>query len=137
MRLVLLDTNIIVSAAIQRLGPSSRIGMEVLDGRVQAVTCPALVGEYRRVVRRPRLARFGLPPQWLDFLVENSLQLPDPPSWPVAGPDPDDLYLLSLAKSAGAILVTGNLGDFPAKIRKGVKVLSPAAYLDLLLASQE
>jgi len=47
----------------------------------------------------------------------------------LAGPDPDDLVFLALAKASGAALVTGNLAHFPERIREGVTVLTPAAYL--------
>jgi hypothetical protein len=36
---------------------------------------------------------------------------------------------LALAKAAGAVLVTGNLAHFPERIREGVTVQGPAAYL--------
>ena len=128
MRLAVLDTNVVVSAAIQRLGASAQIVWEALDGRIQLVTCAAVIAEYREVVHRPRLAGKGLPPEWLGFLVDQSLLLPDPPSWPLPGPDPDDLVFLALARSAGAVLVSGNLADYPEAIRNGVSVLSPKDY---------
>jgi predicted nucleic acid-binding protein len=132
LRLAVLDTNVVVSAAIQRLGPSARIVWSALDGQLRIVTCPAVVEEYREVMHRPRLARRGLPPDWLDFLVDQSLQRPDPAPWPLRGPDPDDLVFLALAKDAGAILVSGNLADYPAAIRSGVRVLSPKEYAESL-----
>ena len=64
MRLALLDTNIVVSAAIQRMGPSGQIVMEALDGRIQLVTCPRVIAEYREVVHRPGLAKKGLRNGW-------------------------------------------------------------------------
>lgn len=134
MRLALLDTNIVVSAAIQRMGPSGRIVMEALDGRIQLATCPRVIAEYREVVHRPRLAKKGLPPEWLDFLVDMSLQLPDPEAWLLRGPDPDDLVFLALAKASGAILITGNIADYPRDIRSGVKVLTPRDYWERLQA---
>ncbi len=130
MRLAVLDTNVVVSAALQRLGPSAQIVWEALEGRIKLVTCPLVITEYREVVHRPRLVKKGLPPEWLDFLVDQSLQLPDPPAWPLAGPDPDDLVFLALAKHSGAVLVTGNLADYPEAIWDAVQVLSPKAYWD-------
>ncbi len=129
MRLVVLDTNVVISAAIQRNGPPAAIVQEALEGRLQIATCPSVLAEYREVMRRPRLARYGLPPEWLDFLVAQSLYLPEPRPWPLSGPDPDDLVFLALAKAAGAILVTGNLADYPSEIRRSVKVMAPAAFM--------
>jgi hypothetical protein len=86
-------------------------------------------GRVPAIVKRPKFNRFGFPPLWLDFLIEESMHLPDPKRWPHAGPDPHDMPFLALAHSAGAWLVTGNLRHFPEEIREGVRVLSPADYL--------
>ena len=130
MRLAVLDTNIIVSAGIRPEGAPAKLVMDwVLDGQVQLVTSPLIVEEYRAIVKRPKFSRFGFPPLWLDFLIEESMHLPDPKRWPHAGPDPHDMPFLALAHSAGAWLVTGNLRHFPEEIREGVRVLSPADYL--------
>jgi len=130
MRLAVLDTNVIVSAGIRPGSPPARIVMEwALDGRIQLVTSPWVVGEYQEVARRAKFKRYGFPPPWLEFLIEESLVLPDPVGWPHPGPDPKDLPMLALAHAAGAWLVTGNLRHFPEAIREGVRVLPPAAFL--------
>lgn len=101
----------------------------VLEGTVQVVTSPWIVREYREVLRRPKFRRYRFPPHWLHFLIEESLQLPEPPAWPYSGPDPKDTPLLALARAAGAWLVSGNLKHFPEPGRGGVTVLAPAEYL--------
>jgi putative PIN family toxin of toxin-antitoxin system len=71
VRLAVFDTNIIVSAGIQPASAPAQLIMDwVFEGLIQAVTSPSIVEEYRRVVRRPKFSRYGLPPQWLEFLVE-------------------------------------------------------------------
>lgn len=138
MRLVVLDTNVVVSAGIRPEGAPARLIMDwVLEGRVQVVTSPSIVWEYREVVRRAKFFRYSFPPLWLEFLIAESLKLPDAEAWADPGPDlppdpppdPKDLPFLALARAAGAWLVTGNLKHFPAPIRSGVTVLSPAEYL--------
>ena len=130
MRLVVLDTNIIISAGIKPGGAPARLVMDwVLDGQLQVVTSPSIIREYREVVRRPKFRCYGFPPQWLEFLIDESLRLPNPAPWALSGPDPKDLPFLALAKVAGAWLVTGNLKHFPERFRDGVTVLSPADYL--------
>lgn len=59
----------------------------VLEGQIQVVTSPCVVGEYREVVRRAKFRRYGFPPFWLDFLIEESLRLQDPAPWVKRGPD--------------------------------------------------
>jgi putative PIN family toxin of toxin-antitoxin system len=134
VRLVVLDTNIIVSAGIKSEGPPAKLVMEwVLEGQVQLVTSPLIAAEYRAIMGRPKFHRFGFPPLWLEFLIEESMRLPDPVKWPHRGPDPKDLPFLALAHAAGAWLVTGNLRHFPEELRGGVTVLSPSDYLEHLV----
>ena len=130
MRLVVLDTNIIVSAGIKPGSAPAKLVMDwVLEGQIQVVTSPWIVSEYREVVRRTKFRRCGFPPHWLEFLIEESLRLPDPATWAKRGPDPKDLPFLALAHVAGAWLVTGNLKHFPETVRNGVTVLSTTEYL--------
>jgi putative PIN family toxin of toxin-antitoxin system len=137
MRLVVLDTNVIVSAGIKPgSAPATLIMDWVLDGQIQVVTSPWIVEEYREVARRAKFRRYGFPPHWLEFLIDESLRLPDPAAWPLRGPDPKDMPFLSLANESGAWLVTGNLKHFPATLRGDVKVLSPSDYLTHLTAGR-
>jgi predicted nucleic acid-binding protein len=108
----------------------------VFEGLVQLVISPAIVEEYRLVVRRPKFVRYGFPPQWLEFLIEESLHLPNAVlDWPVPVPDEADLQFLALARISGAWLVTGNIKHFPREIREGVHVLTPTDYLTYLQGS--
>lgn len=135
MRLAVLDTNVVVSAGIRPCSPPAHLVMDwVLEGQVQIATSRAIIEEYRDVTSRAKFNRFRFPPFWLEYLIEESIAMPDPAPWPYSGPDRADLPFLALAHSAGAWLVTGNLKHFPAKIRKGVVVVSPAVYLERLEA---
>lgn len=130
MRLVVLDTNVIVSAGIKPEGAPAQILMDwVLEGLVQVVASPVVVAEYREVVRRAKFERYGFPPLWLEFVIEESLRLGDPEPWMLDCPDPKDAPFLALAHASGAWLVTGNMKHFPEEARGGVRVLSPADFL--------
>ena len=130
MRLVVLDTNVIVSAGIRPESAPAKLVMDwVLEGQIQVVTSPWVIGEYREFVQRAKFHRYGFPPHWLEFLIEESLRLPDPATWTHRSPDPKDMPFLALSHVAGAWLVTGNLKHFPEAVRSGVTVLSPAEYL--------
>ncbi len=130
MRLAVLDTNVIVSAGLKLESVPYRLVMGwVFAGHVQAVTCPSVIREYREVLWRPKFTRHGFPPDWIEGLIEMSLQLPEPAAWPLELPDAPDSVFLSLAHSAGAWLVTGNMKHFPKSARGGVTVISPAEYL--------
>lgn len=133
MRLVVLDTNVIVSASITPIGPPAKIITDwIFSGMVHVVTSPKVATEYREVMRRAKFHRYGFPPLWLESLIEESMRLPDPASWPYLCPDPKDFPFIALAHAAGAWLVTGNGKHFHESIRNGVTVLSPADYLAYL-----
>ena len=130
-RLIVLDTNVLISAAISDRGPPNAIVSLALQREILLLSCPAIVDEYYEVFRRPKFKKLGFPPFWLSVLLQQALHRPqDPDPWPIAGPDPDDLVFLALAK--GNILVTGNIKDFPKSIRLEVQVVTPAEYLKIL-----
>jgi hypothetical protein len=73
----------------------------------------------------------SLPPPWFKPLLEEAhFQPVDPAPWPYPGPDPDDLIFLALARHTGAVLVSGNLADYPRDIRGGVQVMSAREFLE-------
>ena len=128
-RALVLDTNVLVSAALKPESDLALIVEHVLLRRVPIHVCPSIVLEYREVLNRPRFRPKGLPPTWLPRLLQVAFHEPEPADWLLDGPDKDDLVFLSLAKACGAVLVSGNLAHFPETIRNGVLVLSPAVYL--------
>jgi putative PIN family toxin of toxin-antitoxin system len=137
MKLAVLDTNLLISAGITTGGSPAKLILDcVLKERIQVVTSPAVVEEYREVVRRPRFQKYRFPPLWLETLIEESLWLHDPEPWMHTCPDPTDAPFLALAHASGAWLVTGNLRHFPESVRYGVNVLSPADYLAHLIGNE-
>jgi uncharacterized protein len=132
MRLIVLETNVLVSARINSEGVPSKIVNMVLDGEIQVVTSPCVTAEYIAVASRAKFHAYGFPPIWLGTLIRNSLALADPESFPHPCPDPKDTPFLALAKASGAWLVTGNLKHFPEHLRGGEVVVSPAEYLGRL-----
>ncbi len=128
-RAAVLDTNILVSAGLK---PESAVGALVERALLRDMpihVCPSLVAEYQAVLARPKFRKAGFPPSWLPRLLCVAFHETEPEPWPHKGPDPDDLVFLALAKATGAVLITGNLADFPAAIRDGVTVMTPSAYL--------
>lgn len=130
-RALVLDTNVLVSAALKPESDLARIVEKVLLRQAPLYVCPSIVAEYREVLNRPKFRPKGLPPAWLPRLLQVAFHEPEPGPWPLEGPDPDDLVFLALAKAAGAVLVTGNFGHFPETIREGVAVCTPGEYLKL------
>lgn len=128
-RLVVLDTNLLVSAGLTQGPPAQVVGL-ALRKELAVILCPAILQEYLEVMHRPKCHKAGFPPGWLDRLLAMAARLRlDPPVWPLPLPDPKDAVFLALAKAAGAALVTGNLKHFPDDLRQGVQVYAPRAYL--------
>lgn len=131
LRLVVLDTNVLVSAGLRAGGLEAQVLDLVLEDELILVTCPRIVQEYLDVFHRPKFRRFGFPPLWLDTLLQLAHhRTEDPPPWPVSGPDPDDLVFLALAHGMEGTLVTGNLKDFPQPVRRGATVLNARDFLE-------
>jgi len=128
-RAVVLDTNILVSAALKPGSDLARIVEQVLLRQTPIHVCPSIVAEYHEVLNRPRFRPKGLPPAWFPRLLQVAFHEPEPVPWPLPGPDPDDLVFLALAKATGAVLVAGNGAHFPLEVRDSVSVLTPTEYL--------
>ncbi len=129
-RSVVLDTNVLVSAALKEASIPAEILKKIILKEVSTLTCPEIVAEYREVFARPKFKNWKFPPLWFDFMLSQSIWVAhDPPHWPLAGPDPDDLVFLSFANQQGATLITGNIKDYPLAIRRGTTVVEPAEYL--------
>jgi predicted nucleic acid-binding protein len=128
-RSVVLDTNVMVSAALKPGSDLALILEKVLLRRAPIHVCPSIVAEFREVLHRPKFRPKGFPPAWFPRLLQVAFHETEPLPWPMDGPDPDDGVFLALAKDVGAVLVTGNGRHFPEAIRGGVTVVSPAEYL--------
>lgn len=130
MTLLVLDTNVTVSAVLTPHGPCASLLAAVLNDAAGLVLDARIFDEYREVLARPK---FALSPgavksllQGLQDLSEWILPAPLPPD---LLPDPNDLPFLELALAANAILVTGNIRHFPESARRGAIVLDPATAL--------
>jgi predicted nucleic acid-binding protein len=129
-----IDTNVLVSAALTPDGICDRILQHAVKGTFRIAWDNSLLAEYRDVLARPR---FGLSPSAVKRLLSAL-----PPtgyrkgvSLRLALPDPDDLMFAVVACGTDErVVVTGNPRHFPkAAMRQlGVTVLSPRQALDRL-----
>ncbi|MFO8156299.1 MAG: putative toxin-antitoxin system toxin component, PIN family [Thiohalospira sp.] len=115
VRAYIVDTNVVVAGLITADGdsPVCRILDAMLDARLPFLLSPALLGEYRHVLLRPRLTRLhGLEVDAIDdllaHLTANAIWR-DPPPSPSPAPDPGDDHLWSLLHlQPRAVLITGD-----------------------------
>jgi uncharacterized protein len=131
LRLVL-DTNIIVSAAIKPEGLQRTVLLLAMMRPARLYVSEPLLSEYRMVLSRP------------EFKIQKSLRLQllqqikdvsrfvSPSSQIRVTPDPDDNIFLECADAARAdYLVTGNLRHFP-KFWKQTKIVSSREFITMI-----
>lgn len=135
MRRLVLDTNVLVSGNLSRLGPPGRIVDLLNDGALVPLFDSRVLAEYETVLRRPR---FGFTDAVVTAILEN-VRLSGVPTMTrglpgVLLPDPTDLPFLEVATAGAAdYLVTGNTSHYaPTRGSHSVAVVSPRQYVDLL-----
>jgi putative PIN family toxin of toxin-antitoxin system len=131
--LVVLDANVFVSAAIQR-GASHRIVQSWLTGMApfEVVMCPALLAEIREVLTtRPRLRKW-ISLETASLFVDTIGTLVDLVDDPVGidaeTRDPDDDYLIALARSNGAEFIVSGDKDLLQWETQQPPVITPAEF---------
>lgn len=131
--LVVLDTNIILSALKSKAGASFRLITLLRSGALRTAVTVPLVLEYQDVVSRSGLLPHLTPTQtsaFLDWYVSVSVQRDVHFLWRPLLRDPKDDMVLEAAVAASAeYLVTHNISDFRGAASLGVRVVTPAQLL--------
>jgi uncharacterized protein len=130
-----LDTNVLVSALISPSGPSAALLLELRAGAFELVVSPALLAELREVLARPKFQIYVTAAEVAGYveLIEHEATIHDdpPPAEEPLSADPDDEYLLDLARAASAdVLVSGDAHLLI--LRDAVPVMTPAEFLATL-----
>ena len=131
LRLVI-DTNIVVSAALQPDGLQRTVLLLAITKPARLYVTDAILEEYREVLARPELKiRKGVRQQLLQLIRSRSQRVK--PSRPIqAASDPDDHMFLECADAARAdYLVTGNQRHFP-KFWKKTKVITSREFISIV-----
>ena len=107
-----LDTNVYVAALLSRRGAPSQLVSALGEGLFDAVTCPQQLAELAGVLARPKIAQHVSADTARDFvawLERVAVMVPDPLEVPPVSPDPDDDYLIALARIGRArVMVSGD-----------------------------
>ena len=131
LRLVV-DTNIVVSAALMPDGLQRTVLLLAITRPARLYVSSAILTEYRDVWSRPEFRlRKGLRRQLLD-LIRKRGHLVNPTRTVQVAKDPDDNKFLECADAARAdYLVTGNSRHFPT-FWKNTKVVTSREFLNLV-----
>ncbi len=131
LRLVI-DTNVLVSAAIKPAGLPRTVLLLAVTKPARLYISPSIFEEYRNVLARAELKiRKGLRLQLLQFIKSRS-HFVKPAGRLNVTRDPDDNIFLECADAARAdYLVTGNQKHFP-RFWKNTKIISPGELIGLV-----
>ena len=133
MVLLDIDPNVLVSGLIAQ-GPPAEVVNLVRCGEVRAASCPRLLAELEGVLRRPRFRRYVEPDEvdaYLDVLRSITTPQPDPIGLDdIECRDPNDAYLIALARRAEADAVVSGDRDLTELEDPQPLVLTPAGVLD-------
>ena len=131
LRLVI-DTNILVSAALKPDGLQRTVFLLAITKPARLYVSATILMEYRAVLSRPELKiRKGLRRQLLQ-LITNHSHVVKPARSLLVTKDPDDNKFLECADAASAdYLVTGNQRHFP-KFWKKTKVITSREFINIV-----
>jgi putative PIN family toxin of toxin-antitoxin system len=132
--LVVLDTNVIISALLSPAGPPAAIIDHWKAEDLDVVTSPPLLDEVERVLHYPRVLKIL---RWTSAEIEDFIQgfqavatVVEPQ---VTLQDPPDNRVLEWAVGGGAAyIVSGNDDLLDLKTYREIVILNPAAFLTLL-----
>lgn len=133
MRAVL-DPNVVISALLSSEGAPAAVLQAMRRGEFESIVSPELLDELTRALAYPKLRRYIAEEESVAvvrWLGGSATSAPDPSgATPVRSADPGDDYLIALASSQRAALVSGDrhLLDLAERI----PVFSPRDFLALL-----
>ena len=131
--LIVLDTNVLVSALITPFGNAARILDMVIRGDLRLLYDDRIISEFREVLLRPK---FGFAPgnveALLDYFETDGVKItPSLINEPLVAKD--DIPFLEVAISGKAdVLITGNKRHFQIKSKRSLKIMSPEEFLKIL-----
>jgi putative PIN family toxin of toxin-antitoxin system len=126
-----LDPGVLVSALITPTGIPAKLLAATRGGSFELIVSPLLLEELKLVLRREKFRRYvdlGVVDQYVELLRRDAAMAADPTGPPpIRCADPDDDYLIALAHSCNAALVSGDrhLLDLAGEI----PVFTPSEFL--------
>ena len=111
--LIVIDTNILVSALLSPDSTAFTFLSGVMDGKHTVLICEEVFKEYMDVLHRDK---FGFDDEFVSWLLnwfkDNAIWIEPKPSTESV-PDEKDRVFYDLAKACRARLVTGNIKHYP------------------------
>jgi uncharacterized protein len=133
---VIVDPGVFVSAFIspRRAAPALLIDA-FLDGRFEVVACPALIGELAEVLGREKFSAHsseGRADAFVAVILDSAEMVVDAVPTAAETPDPDDDYLVALARANGTDAIISGDRHLLGAVLDGVRVWTPREIADQL-----
>jgi putative PIN family toxin of toxin-antitoxin system len=130
---VVLDPSVIAAAAISRGGPCTELLREFRAGAFELVASPRLLDETESLLRRPALQRHvssGETAALLGLIRKESTLVDDPPPTdePAVAEDPEDGYLVALAR-AGSARALVSADPHLTRLADRLPILTPTEFV--------
>ncbi|HMI82225.1 MAG TPA: putative toxin-antitoxin system toxin component, PIN family [Solirubrobacterales bacterium] len=131
MRRAVLDSGVFVSALINSAGTPAMLLAQAHGAGFELIASPLLLDELEKVLLRKKFRRYATVNEVVDYLgflrrLATISPDPDEPA-PLVCPDPADNYLIALAYSQKAVLVSGD--SHLLEIASGAPICAPADFL--------
>lgn len=131
LRLVL-DTNIVVSAALKPDGLERAVFLAAITKPARLYVSAVILSEYRLVLSRPALRiRRGLREQLLQFIMNQSHIVLPSRQLSVTKDPADNIFLECCEASRADYLITGNRRHFPEFWRQ-TKIINSREFVSLI-----
>lgn len=130
---VVLDVNVLIAGLLSREGAPARLLLRWLAGEFEVVISDRLVSELTRALSYPKVRSRVSSAEgsiYVAFLEANASRAADPDKAPRRSRDAGDDYLVALAASCSAVVVTGD-GDLLA-LSGDLPIYSPSDFLATL-----
>jgi putative PIN family toxin of toxin-antitoxin system len=129
---VVVDTNVLISAALRPYGLQRTVLLLALTKPARMYVTSEILTEYRSVLARPRLRITKGRQQQLLHLVKKRTQVVRPSYKLEVASDPKDNKFLECADAARAdYLIIGNQRHFP-RFWKNTKIITPREFISLV-----
>ena len=132
MQKIIIDTNVLVSAIIQKGYPYLILTSLSLNNEIQVCISEPVMKEYKDVLKREKFSKYSdfvLMADILLVLLEDISLKFEPQTIITVLKDVDDNKFLELAEASKAdFLITGNTNDFTITTYKKTKIVTPKEY---------
>lgn len=141
MTSVVLDVNVMISALISVSGFSRKVLKAWQEEKIILFSSEGILTELDEKLKLPRIRKWLSSPdenhRWILQLLKTQAQIilvPPSESLPITGDPEDDYVLATVRLSQVEYLVTGDQGLLRLEGYAGAKIVSPKAFIELLVA---